>query len=128
MCIVIEYRYRNLSERIFDQKQTSQRAEIMALIRAIESVSDHQNIRINSDSKYTINSLTIWHKKWEKNNWKKINTKSVKNKDLLEKALELIRKRSGSTELNYVSGHSHIHGNKQADYLANMSISLHKKG
>ncbi|EMR10373.1 hypothetical protein PNEG_01624 [Pneumocystis murina B123] len=116
----------NISERIFDKKQTSQRAEIIAVIRAIESVSDDEDIRINTDSKYTINSLTIWHKKWEKNNWKKINTKSVKNKDLLEKAVELIKKRSGCTELKYVSSHSNIHGNKQADYLANMSISFQK--
>ncbi|KTW29658.1 hypothetical protein T552_04091 [Pneumocystis carinii B80] len=116
-----------LKERIYDIKQTNQRAEIMAIIRAIESVSNDENIIINTDSKYAINSLTIWYKKWEKNNWKNINAESVKNKDLLEKALELIKKRSGFTELKYVSSHGDIYGNKQADYLANKSIFMKKK-
>ncbi|CCJ29657.1 unnamed protein product [Pneumocystis jirovecii] len=118
---------KNISECVIGLKQTNQRAEIMAVIRAIESVSNYENILINTDSKYTVNALTVWYKKWENNNWKRIDGKSVKNIDLLKKALKLIKERNGYTKLKHVVGHKGIHGNEQANYLANMSIFLLKK-
>ena len=42
-------------------------------------------IIIGTDSKYLINSITIWFPTWEKNNWKNSKNEDVKNLDLIKK-------------------------------------------
>ncbi|KAG5519006.1 hypothetical protein PMAC_002537 [Pneumocystis sp. 'macacae'] len=101
---------RKVLKCVIGLKQTNQRAEIMAVIRAIESVSNHENILINTDSEYIVNALT-----------------SIKNVDLLKKVLKLIEERSGYRKLKYVVGHKGIHGNELANYFANMGFFLLKK-
>ncbi|RUP07383.1 ribonuclease H-like domain-containing protein, partial [Jimgerdemannia flammicorona] len=87
---------RNVSERLPGPRQTNQRAEVTAAIRAIEICGDEEaTLEIRTDSLYLINAVTKWHKSWEKNNWKNVKGTPVENKDLLERLLLLIQKRPG---------------------------------
>ncbi|RYP14983.1 hypothetical protein DL765_005980 [Monosporascus sp. GIB2] len=111
---------RNISEPLEGEIQTNQRAELTAILRAVEGVSIDQSIRIYSDSKYSISCVTDWYRNWEKNNWK---TKEgpVKNKDLIEAIRAKIEERNAAgakTLFDWVKGHANDAGNVAADALA----------
>ncbi|KAK8025658.1 hypothetical protein PG990_003481 [Apiospora arundinis] len=111
---------RNISERLEGELQTNQRAELTAILRALEQVSDDQDIRIFSDSNYSINCVTKWYINWEKNGWK-TQGKVVKNKDLVELIRAKIRDRDAlgtNTLFQWIKGHANDAGNVAADQLA----------
>ena len=68
---------RNISKKVISKKVTNNVCELMACILAIEQVilsedtMDFVDIKIYSDSEYTINSVIKWADNWEKNNYKK---------------------------------------------------------
>ncbi|KAJ2579480.1 hypothetical protein IWW49_006615, partial [Coemansia sp. RSA 1797] len=110
---------RNISEPLVGGRQTNQRAELMAIRRAIESVpKSRKTLCICTDSKYSIRCLKVWYKKWVKNNWVGSTGASVENRDIIEPTLELIRARKGRVSFIHVRGHAGIPGNEAADKLA----------
>ncbi|KAF3070501.1 Ribonuclease H [Daldinia childiae] len=111
---------RNISERLQGEIQTNQRAELTAILRALETVPVEQKIRIFSDSKYSISCATEWYVNWQKNGWR---TKDgpVKNKDLVEAIRAKIDERTEAgtkTFFQWVKGHAADAGNVAADELA----------
>lgn len=112
---------RNVSEALVGPRQTNQRAELTALLRAIEVAPKDRNIRICSDSKYGIKCVTEWFQQWRRNNWANAGGKPVENKDLIEKILNKIDERVGlgsNTEFEWLKGHANDPGNEAADRLA----------
>ncbi|KAI7832885.1 ribonuclease H-like domain-containing protein [Kickxella alabastrina] len=88
---------RNLAEPLLGPKQTNQRAELSAIIRALEVTPTVPNMCICSDSM-----------NWERTAWINSQGKPVENDDLVKHALTLIRERSGS-----VRGHDYTFPTKQ---------------
>lgn len=111
---------RNVSERLEGEPQTNQRAELTAILRALQAVSVDQDVRIISDSKYSISCVTQWYTNWERNGWK-TQGKDVKNRDLIEAIRAKIQDRDDSgtqTMFQWVKGHGEDMGNAAADRLA----------
>ena len=106
---------RNLSEPLPGAKQTNQRAELMAIIRAMEQCPQ-ANMYIYSDSTYSIKGATEWMKNWKRNGWKKQNGDEILNMDLWEKMDDQMQSRK--VLFKWVKGHSSDEGNIQADKLA----------
>ena len=80
-------------------KPTNQRAELYAIQRSLELVmsskdykENRQRIYVFTDSEYSINCVTKWHRKWLKNQWKTSSGKTVENKDLIKPLLDLLKK------------------------------------
>lgn len=120
-CLSTHASLRNVSERLEGETQTNQRAELTAVIRALERTKKNAKIRIFTDSKYTIDCSTNWYRSWEKNNWMKPDGEPVLNQDLIKRIRALIdeRDRAGfKTLFQWVKGHSSIAGNLNADRLA----------
>ncbi|KAF2128740.1 ribonuclease H-like protein [Dothidotthia symphoricarpi CBS 119687] len=112
---------RNVSEALRGTKQTNQRAELVAVARALDHVPIDRDVLIHTDSRYSISCLTEWFVKWETNGWKSANGKDVDNKDLVEPILARIREREMSkakTQFQWVKGHANHPGNVAADRLA----------
>uniref|UniRef100_A0A060TD98 Ribonuclease H n=1 Tax=Blastobotrys adeninivorans TaxID=409370 RepID=A0A060TD98_BLAAD len=119
---------RNVSEPLTGERQTNQRAELTAAIRALEqakagAATSTKGIRIITDSEYTINSFTKWADKWEKTGYS-----GVKNEDLIKEGRQLIKDIDSAYQsrgydrgvtFQHVPGHSGVHGNEAADRLAN---------
>ncbi|KAL8728244.1 MAG: hypothetical protein Q9166_005547 [cf. Caloplaca sp. 2 TL-2023] len=84
---------RNLSETLPGPRQTNQRAELTAILRALEIVPKNRDVSIITDSKYAIDCVTDWHVKWRRNGWKTTGGKTVENKDLVENILSKIEER-----------------------------------
>lgn len=66
-----------------DSTQTNNKAELTAAIKAIQQAGENnvKDLIINSDSKYVVNGVTEWVKKWMDNGWKTSNGDNVKNKE-----------------------------------------------
>lgn len=112
---------RNLAERLQGEPQTNQRAELMAMLRAMEIAPLKQTIQIFSDSQYSINCVTQWAVSWKKKGWVTAAGEQVKNQDIIRVILEKMEERTkagGNTFFQWVKGHATDRGNIAADMLA----------
>ncbi|XRM37902.1 hypothetical protein ABZX51_001349 [Aspergillus tubingensis] len=112
---------RNVSEPLKGSRQTNQRAELTAILRALDIAPRHRDVTIFTDSQYAINCVTVWFTKWRRNNWMTAGNKPVDNKDLVESILSKIEERNElkvKTLFEWVKGHSSHPGNEAADRLA----------
>ncbi|KAJ2768390.1 hypothetical protein IWQ56_002292 [Coemansia nantahalensis] len=109
---------RNVAERLEGPRQTNQRAELTAIVRALQIADPAKRLHICTDSVYSIKCLTEWFPKWERQGWRNSAGAPVENKDLVQDALDLIRGRAGRTRFTHVRGHSGVPGNEAADRLA----------
>jgi ribonuclease HI len=113
--------YRNVSEALRGTKQTNQRAELTAILRALDIAPRHRDVTIYTDSKYAISCVTEWYKNWVKNKWTNSKGKPVENKDLIVDIREKIEERDylqKGTFFVWVKGHAADEGNVAADRLA----------
>lgn len=94
---------------------TNNKAELYAIKKALKLFSG--DLLIYSDSMYSINSLTIWYKNWEKNNFINSNKQPVKNKNLIISIHNLMNNRK--IELKHIKAHNGNKLNELADKLAN---------
>lgn len=112
---------RNVSERLQGEPQTNQRAELMAILRALEIAPLKQKVRICTDSQYSINCVSVWAEGWARKGWKTTGNTEVKNQDLIRSILakmEEKRAAGGDTIYRWVKGHASDRRNVMADQLA----------
>uniref|UniRef100_A0A3B1K060 Ribonuclease H1 n=1 Tax=Astyanax mexicanus TaxID=7994 RepID=A0A3B1K060_ASTMX len=97
----------NVAERL-PGRQTNQRAELQAACKALEQARDmdFKKIVLYTDSKFTINGITSWVKKWKTNGWK-LNT-------------------GGELEVVWlhIAGHAGFKGNEEADRLSREGAAM----
>lgn len=112
---------RNVSEALKGELQTNQRAELTAIQRALEIVPRDRDIRILTDSNYSINCSTVWYANWQRNNWVTSQHEPVMNKDIILVIRALIDERDArgaKTHMEWIKGHNKDPGNEAADRLA----------
>jgi len=95
----------NLSEPL-DGRQTNNRAEINAVKRAIEQAKKrgYGEVTVRTDSKFLLQSVTDWMKKWKRNGWKKADGSDVINREDFEELDEAMR----GIKVNFVSFNSYL--------------------
>ncbi|KAI1262380.1 RnaseH-domain-containing protein [Xylariaceae sp. FL1019] len=121
---------RNVSEPLKGDIQTNQRAELTAILRALEAAEDDVTIRIFSDSRYAIDCVNSWYKNWEKNGWKTSSGTEVTNPDVIKAARAKIDERKAlgaDTLFQWVKGHDKNVGNIAADALAVKGAAMLRK-
>lgn len=99
---------------------TNNRMELMAAIRALESLKRPCDVVLVTDSEYVRKGITLWLADWKRRGWKTADKKPVKNQDLwqrLEQAAQNHR-----IEWRWIKGHSGHLENERADELANRAI------
>jgi ribonuclease HI len=99
---------------------TNNQMELTAVIKALDFFSESTEIEIFTDSKYVMDGITEYIKKWKVNGWKTASKKPVKNSDLW-KQLDVLNAQH-SIRWNWVKGHSGHRENDIADELANLGI------
>jgi ribonuclease HI len=95
---------------------TNNRMELMAPIRALESLTRPSTVQLYTDSTYVRNGVTSWLARWKGNGWLTQARQPVKNADLwqrLEAAME-----SHDVDWRWVKGHAGHVDNERADRLA----------
>ncbi len=104
------------------KKTTNNRMEMMAVIIALETLTEPCKITLYTDSQYVKNAFTQkWIVNWQKNGWKTAAKKPVKNKDLWQRMLPLIE--SHDVDWRWVKGHSGDPENECCDELARTAAS-----
>jgi len=99
---------------------TNNRMEMMAAIRALESLKRPVQVELYTDSVYVRDGITKWIQGWKARGWKTANKKPVKNVDLwqrLENAMRL-----HSIDWHWVKGHAGHVDNELVDELARNAI------
>ena len=71
-----------------EAETTNNRMEMMAVIKALESLKGHPKIELYTDSKYVMQGITEWMDGWKAKGWKTASKKPVKNVDLWQQLEE----------------------------------------
>jgi len=101
---------------------TNNRMEMMAVIKALETLKRPCNITLHTDSTYVMKGMTEWLEGWKTRNWRTAGKKPVKNVDLwqrLETAID-----AHQVKWVWVKGHSGVPENERADFLATQAIQV----
>jgi len=99
---------------------TNNRMELLAVIRALEALTQPCEVRLHTDSQYVQKGISEWIHSWKKRNWHTAGKKPVKNDDLWKELDQLTQRHR--IEWLWVRGHSGHDGNEQADKLANRGV------
>lgn len=115
--------YKGQEKSIFggEANTTNNRMELMAVIRALETLKRQSHVKIYTDSSYVQKGMTEWLKSWKARNWRTADKKPVKNDDLW-KALDILAS-AHQVEWIWVRGHNGDIGNERADTLANAGVA-----
>ena len=84
---------RNISEPLSGSRQTNQRAELTAILRALEVGPKDRKLEIVTDSNYAIKCVTEWSARWRSNGWVNSAGKPVENRDLIGKLIDILEER-----------------------------------
>jgi ribonuclease HI len=113
---------------------TNQRMELMALLEGCSKAERYhqkhpdEKIYINSDSKYALNCVLEWSKKWEQNGWKRPGDKEIINLGLIKEIYYYYTKFVPEyLNFRWVKGHSIIEGNNIVDEAAQKTAETLRK-
>ncbi|MGM0593991.1 MAG: ribonuclease HI [Pseudomonadota bacterium] len=103
-----------------EPQTTNNRMELMAAIRALESLTRPCKVRLTTDSQYVMKGITEWMAGWKRRGWKTAAKKPVKNVDLWQRLDAALAPHQ--VEWHWVRGHTGHPENERADQLANKGI------
>ncbi len=95
---------------------TNNRMELMAPIRALESLTRPVVVRLHTDSKYVLDGVTKWLPRWKRNGWQTSAKQPVKNADLWQRLDAAVQRHQ--VQWHWVKGHAGHPENERADQLA----------
>ncbi len=117
---VLRYQGREREIYGFEAHTTNNRMELMAAIRALETLKRPCRVILSTDSQYLQKGITEWLPNWIRRDWKTSAGKPVKNLDLWQRLLRALERHRVQWE--WVRGHSGHPENERADALANRAI------
>lgn len=103
-----------------DATTTNNRMEMMAAIKALQSLPRRCQVHLYTDSMYVRDGVTRWMINWKKNGWKTSDKKPVKNQDLWLQLDALLTQQD--ITWHWVKGHDGVELNERADALARNAI------
>ena len=103
---------------------TNNRMELMAAIRALESLKKPCHIALFTDSQYVQKGITEWLPGWLRKGWKNAKGKPVKNQDLWQR----LQAAAGQHRIDWqwVKGHAGHTQNERVDALARRAAESYK--
>jgi ribonuclease HI len=103
-----------------EAQTTNNRMELMAAIRALESLTRPVKARLHTDSQYVRDGITSWLPRWKARGWKTADKKPVKNVDLWQRLAAAAAQHD--IDWIWVRGHSGHPENERVDRLAREAI------
>lgn len=101
---------------------TNNRMELLAVIVALESLTESCAVTLSSDSQYMKKGINQWIHNWKRNNWQTSNKKPVKNKDLWQRLDHAIQRHQ--IDWYWVKGHAGHSENERVDQLARQGAEM----
>ena len=103
-----------------ERETTNNRMEMMAAIKALESLKRTVPVDLYTDSTYVRDGITKWLPGWKSNGWRTAAKKPVKNQDLWQRLEAAIQ--DHDVKWHWVKGHAGHPENERADELARTGI------
>ena len=104
------------------QRTTNNRMELLACIVALEALKRTCRVRLHSDSKYIVDSITKgWARRWRANNWRRNRHEKAVNPDLWARLLDLCEQHE--VKFVWVKGHAGNKENERCDQLVQKAIA-----
>ena len=100
---------------------TNNRMELLAVIKALESINRACQIEVYTDSQYVQKGIAEWITSWKRRGWKTADKKPVKNVDLWQRLDTLAA--GHRVTWHWVRGHAGHPENERADQLANRGVA-----
>lgn len=97
---------------------TNNQMELLAVINAINQLTEPCEINLYSDSKYTLNGLSLWMENWKRNNWLTKEKKPVQNLEFWKMLDQVKNKHNHIIKTFWIEGHSGHPENERCDELA----------
>ncbi|MGK2348873.1 ribonuclease H family protein [Actinomyces sp. W5033] len=108
-------------------ESTNNRGELTAVLELLRATAHTgQDLLIQADSQYVINSLTKWMPGWKRRGWRKADGKPVLNDDLM-KALDAALA-GRQVRFEWVKGHAGHPANERADDCARAAATAYQRG
>lgn len=104
----------------YSRRTTNNVMELTAVIKGLEILKEKCMIDVYTDSKYIVDSVTLWLENWIKNGWKTSTKKPVKNIDCWQIIVEL--KQHHDIKWHWVRGHDGNEYNEECDRIARQEI------
>jgi ribonuclease HI len=103
-----------------EPQTTNNRMELMAVIRALETLKPPCEVAVYTDSQYVQKGISEWVHDWKRRGWRTADKKPVKNVDLWRELDRL----AGMHRVtwHWVRGHAGHPENERADALANRGV------
>lgn len=96
---------------------TNNRMEILAVIEALQTLTQPAVVEVWTDSQYVRNAIEKrWLAGWQRNGWRTADKKPVKNRDLWERLAPLLG--THQVRFHWVRGHAGHPQNERCDVLA----------
>lgn len=105
---------------------TNNRMEMLAAVRALETLKRPCRVTMTTDSQYVKQGITQWIHRWKKRGWRKADGKAVLNVDLWKKLDALCAQHE--VNWNWVRGHAGHPENERADQLARDGLQQGRQG
>ena len=105
-----------------EDETTNNRMELMAAIKALESLTRSCKVDLYTDSVYVQKGINEWLEGWKAKGWKTAAKKPVKNKDLWQELDLMVNKHQ--VTFHWIKGHAGHPENERADSLARAGIEL----
>jgi ribonuclease HI len=105
-----------------EAQTTNNRMELMAAIRALETLKHPCTVSLTTDSEYLRKGITEWLPDWKRRGWKTAAKKPVKNIDLWQRLEQATLAHQHQIEWHWIKGHAGHPDNERADQLANRAI------
>jgi ribonuclease HI len=121
---ILRYRGQERELKGGEDATTNNRMEMLAAIRALETLKRPSRVRLYTDSQYLRDGITKYIHAWRARAWLTADKKPVKNLDLwrrLESAIE-----AHKVEWRWVRGHAGHVENERADALARAGLQEHR--
>ena len=104
---------------------TNNQMELLAAIKALESLKEICEVNLYTDSKYVKQGITEWIIKWKTNGFKNSKNKPVLNAELWMRLDKIASQHKVNWQ--WVKGHAGHIDNERADELANKGLDLKLK-
>lgn len=104
-----------------ESETTNNRMELMAAIKALESLDRPVKVDLYTDSTYVQKGITEWIHSWKRRGWKTAARTPVKNEDLWRRLDNAVQHQDVSW--HWIKGHAGHEGNERADALARAGLS-----
>lgn len=114
-------RYRTVEREISggERATTNNRMELMAAIRALETLRRGSSVHLTTDSQYVLQGIEQWLPRWQANGWRTADRKPVKNQDLWQRlAAAMLPHR---VQWQWTRGHAGHPENERVDELARVA-------